>query len=204
MYLSGCRSRGCRRSPSASARCCRVHHRMPGEHDVVAVERRAILPPHAAAQVIGDRAAVLRDPAVREGRHHRRELGDELVAVVVVEEIAGPEHREVDVGLRLAEERVQRVGVAERREPQHAGDRPRRAVRGPRPAAVAEHSPCARSRRPRSRVVSSPAPFARCDREYAEIVADRARVLRRRAGCPRRTARIARVRVQQPPVDAGA
>ncbi len=96
----------------------RIHHGVPREHDVVGGERRAVLPLHAPAQMVGDRASVLRDPAVRKRRHLGRQLRDEFVAVAIIEEIAGPEHREVDVELELSEQRVQCIGVAEGRDSQ--------------------------------------------------------------------------------------
>ena len=101
-----------------------IHHEPPRERDVARVERRAVLPLHAAAQMIRDRQAVLRDAAVLERRHHRRELGHELVPIAVVEEVARPEHRDVGVDLKRAEQRVERVRIVDARDAQDAGAGP--------------------------------------------------------------------------------
>ena len=61
----------------------RVHDRLPRELHVAARERRAVVPGHAATQVIGQRQAVFADPAVSERGNRLRQIGDLAVMLVV-------------------------------------------------------------------------------------------------------------------------
>jgi hypothetical protein len=93
--------------------CVGIHDRVPREHDIVGRKRGAVLPQDAAPKMVGDRKAVLRDRAVGERRYRGRELRNQLIVVVVIEQIARPEHRDVDVDAVLADQRAQVVGIRE-------------------------------------------------------------------------------------------
>lgn len=95
-----------------------VEDRVPGKDDVVGPESFAVLPLHATTQAIDDRPAVTTDPAVAQRRHRGREFGHELVSVVIVEEIAAPEVRELGIDLLIADERIERIGFGEVDDPQ--------------------------------------------------------------------------------------
>jgi hypothetical protein len=96
-----------------------VVDRVRRKHDVVAVERRAVRPFHPAAQMPGDRFAVLAHAAVGLGRDTRRKLGDRLVVLAVPHEIRHGQLREVVQDERRREVRVERVEVLRVPDPQH-------------------------------------------------------------------------------------
>jgi hypothetical protein len=89
----------------------RVHYRTIGKDNVIGRERCAVLPAHASAQMVHDRRTVGTDAAVTQRRLFSRELRNETVFVIVVEEVSGPKHREVDVDLLIADLDVERVGL---------------------------------------------------------------------------------------------
>ncbi len=120
--------------PCGRRRSCAIHDRVPGENHVVGRERGTVVPLDAAPQMIGDRPAVARDAAVPQRRFDRREFGQQPVAVVVIEQKAAPKHREIEVDLKVSDDRAERIGIRDARDAQHAGMRPRmpRSNRGAR------------------------------------------------------------------------
>ena len=109
----------------------RVHDCRKRERDVPAGERLTVVPAHVAPQMVGDRAAVLGDAAVRERRHRPRQTRHQFA--VGIEPDQHVEDQPVDEFFVVAqrEKRRERIGLAGHADPQH-----RRIGRRRRPAAA--------------------------------------------------------------------
>ena len=99
-----------------------VHDLLPRVDHVVRGERSAVLPFDAAPKVIDYGKSVAGDVAVGQRWDTLCKFGLVLVLIVPIVEIAGPEHRNVYVDRRCADERVERVGLVEQTPAQHACD----------------------------------------------------------------------------------
>ena len=84
---------------------------MPGEDHVARVEGRAVVPRHAASQMVGNGAAVFGDAAVLQGGQLRRQFGHVLILVAPVEKEPAPEHGQVGVDLLVTDFGIERIGL---------------------------------------------------------------------------------------------
>ncbi len=78
--------------------------------------------------MVCDRETVLCDVAVFERGDALRQLRHQRIAIAPIEQIASPEHRQIDVDRLRAEQRVEVLRLLPTRHAQHAGNGPRIAL----------------------------------------------------------------------------
>ena len=168
------------------------------------VQRRAVGPAHAVAQVQHDRLAVAADAAVALRRNGQRHLRHVVARIVVAEDRRGDQVRDLVAGIAVGEELVERVRFFGAGEAQAVGLRPRvQAVRrrspGRRACSRSKSRPAASAhaamRRPRSAIRANRSlPDLRRDRGVERVGPEAHQVVARQAGLLRAPARSRRAR----------